>query len=587
MALDSIVLSNIVNELKLTLMGGRIDKIHQTEKEELTLTVRGGRVNHKLLLTANSSYPRLHLTTHNKVSPPTPPMFCMLLRKHLSSGKITDITMPHFERIVEFHIEAMGELGDKEHKKLIIEIMGRHSNIILTKEDYTIIDSIKHIASDKSSVRVVLPGRPYVYPPNQDKLNPRLLTYATFEAKIKASTLPLVKALYTSFTGLSPLFAKEVCFQAGIDPETVLATCEASVLKACFDTLMQLLEVVAEGTYTPCLYLDDQGLPIDFYSLPLTVLDHAEYKPFASPSELLAYYYHDRSERFVVSQKTADIKKLILNFIDRTLRKQAIQEKALQESETCETFKIYGELITAYSYQIPPRSKNFVTQNYYEEPYAEINIPLDADLTAIENAQRYFKRYSKAKRTSIAAKEQLLIIREDLDYLQSVLLSLDLLQTPQDIDGLRQELVDMGYLKKRKAKGPKTQKVKVPYMLYQSSSGLPIYVGKNNYQNDELTMKFARSNDLWLHIKEGPGSHVIVRAQDQEPIDDISIIEAAMLAAHFSSGKHSSNVPIDYTFKKFVKKVPNAKPGMVIYTNFKTAYVTPEEAFLKTLSQDI
>ncbi|MGL5676673.1 MAG: Rqc2 family fibronectin-binding protein, partial [Cellulosilyticaceae bacterium] len=282
--------------------------------------------------------------------------------------------------------------------------------------------------------------------------------------------------------------------------------------------------------------------------------------------------------------KTSDIKKLLLTFIDRAVRKQAIQQKAIEESMDCEQDKIFGELLTAYSYAVPMGSESFTTTNYYTEPFEDITIPLQKHLTAIENAQKYFKRYNKAKRTLVAAKDQLSLIEEDLNYLYSVLVSLDFLQTAEDIEGLKKELTDMGYLKKRKQKNMKAPKNPMPYMQFKSSTGYPIFVGKNNYQNDELTMKFAKATDLWLHIKDGPGSHVIVRLDHQEEIDDGTLVEAALIAAYYSKGKFGSNVAIDYTLKKNVKKIPNAKPGMVIYNHFNTIYVTPDEPFIKKLA---
>ena len=338
------------------------------------------------------------------------------------------------------------------------------------------------------------------------------------------------------------------------------------------------------GDFSPTIYLDDNGLPLDFYTLPLMIYSTHPKQAFTTISEMLEYYYFEKSTRFNVAQKTADIKKLIHNFLERNVRKKHIQEKALEESAHKELYKIYGELLTAYAHQVPVQSESFTTMNYYEEPYEDITIPLNPRKTAIQNAQNYFKLYNKAKRTEIAAKEQLTVIEEDLAYLQSVLLSLDFLETKEDIAQLRAELIEMGYLKKRKGTSKNKQNKKVlPYMQFKASSGHIIYVGKNNYQNDELTMKFAKGNDMWLHIKSGPGSHVIIKAEDQEGFSEQTLLEAATLAAYYSSGKQSSGVPIDYTLKKYVKKVPNAKPGMVIYTNFKTLYVTPTEAFVKTL----
>lgn len=584
MALDGLVLANIVSELKNTLIGGRIDKIYQIEKEDILLTIRNNGVTHKLLLTANSNYPRLHLSTLAKNPSQDPPMFCMLMRKHLGGGKLLHIIQPDLERIVEFHIEATNELGDKETKKLIIEIMGRHSNIILTKENDVILDSIKHISNDKSSVREILPNRLYQRPPHNEKLNPLTISEDSFMDKLKATDLPLFKGLYMNFNGLSPMICHEICHNAGVSSETSTFAASPHDYTNLFSSFMTTLDAIHTEAFSPILYKDASEIPQDFYCLPVTLYKDLTAEPYPSMSELLEYYFFEKSTRFNVAQKTGDIKKLIHNFIDRSIRKKAIQEKALEECSHKELYKIYGELLTAYAHQIPPQANHFTTLNYYTEPYEEITIPLETNKTAIQNAQAYFKLYNKAKRTELAATAQLASIKEDLDYLASILLSLDLLETKEDIAELRSELVQMGYLKKKKSSKKELRpKKQLPYLHFKSSKGHDIYVGKNNYQNDELTIKFAKANDLWLHIKDGPGSHVIVKHLDTAPIDEDVILEAATLAAYHSSGKMSSHVPIDYTLRKNVKKVPNAKPGMVIYTHFKTLFVTPTETFVKKL----
>ncbi|MGL4363195.1 MAG: Rqc2 family fibronectin-binding protein [Cellulosilyticaceae bacterium] len=583
MALDGVVLSNIVHELNSTLIGGRIDKIYQPEKEEMIFTIRSGRENFRLLLTANSSYPRIHFTEKTKASPASPPMFCMLLRKHLISGKILAIHQPDFERIVRIDLEAQNELGDKEAKCLIIEIMGRHSNIILTKKDGTIIDSIKHISLDKSSVRAILPGKNYTAPPSQNKHNPLLVDETMFKSYLLKENTPFPKVLYTTFSGLSPLISTELSLPLGDTNDLTPNDLSSSQWKLLWDNFYNLILRIKNGNFSPIIYKTTDGDPVDFYSVPLSLFPDKTATPFTSISSLLENYYFDRSTHFIVSQKTSDIKKIITTFIDRAKRKQTLQQKAITESHNCAQDKIYGELLTAYSYSVPAGSTVFTTTNYYKEPYETMDIPLDPLLSAIENAQRYFKRYNKSKRTLVAATAQLKVIEEDLNYLNSVLTSLDFLETPEDILGLRQELVDMGYLKKRKQKGPKPQKNAIPYMRFKSTTGVMIYVGKNNYQNDELTMKFANSRDLWLHIKDGPGSHVIVRL-DNQTVDDTTLIEAAQIAAYYSNAKHGSNVAIDYTEKKNVKKIPGAKPGLVTYQNFKTIYVTPTMHFVKSLS---
>lgn len=584
MALDGIVLASVTDELSDKLLGGRIDKIYQPQKDELLVTVRSNSKNYKVLFCSNSSYPRVHLSELTQNSSAAPPMFCMLLRKHLSGGKIVAITQPCFERIVEFHIEATNELGDKENKKLIIEIMGRHSNIILTRADNLILDSVTHVAADKSSIRHILPGKTYIYPPNQKKLSPLDATFETFKEALMATSEKCFKSIYFSYSGFSPLIAHELCLKAGIDSETpISALSEAELLKL-YDVFDHMMSQIKMHQYEPCLYYDETHLPSEFYAFPLLGHSSLSYDAYTSPSLLIEQYYHEKSNRFVVSQKTSDLKKLLLTFIDRNLRKKAIQENAIEESIHHESYKVYGELITAYSYSIESGSEAFTTLNYYTEPYEEMTIPLEAKLTPIENAQKYFKLYSKAKRTMVAAKEQLTHIDEELNYLQSVLVSLDILETQEDIDGLRSELTDMGYLKKKRLQGKKKPiKNPMPFMTFKSSTGHVIYVGKNNYQNDELTIKFAKNHDLWLHIKDGPGSHVIVRLEPNEELQDTTLLEAATLAAFYSKGKCSSNVPIDYTLRKNVKKIPHAKPGMVIYNAFKTIYVTPEESFIKTL----
>lgn len=582
MALDGLVLANVVHELNTELIGGRIDKIHQIEKEDILITIRNQGNSYKLLLTANSNYPRLHLSTLAKNNNTEPPMFCMLLRKHLGGGKLLGITQPDMERIVTLSIEATNELGDKEVKLLTIEIMGRHSNIILMKQDGTIIDSIKHISSDKSSIREVLPNRTYSRPPSQDKLSPLHLTQKAFTAKLVEKDTALFKGLYTSFNGLSPAFATALCFDAQLDRDLPISKVTAEQLQILYTHFTAAFNRVQSGDFSPTLYLNEQEVPSDFYCFKLSIFNHTLQKAYDSISQLLEYFYFERSTHFNVSQKTGDIKKLLHNFLDRAVRKQQIQEKALEESARKDEYKICGELLTAYVHQVPPKAESFTTLNYYTEAYEEISIPLDVNLNAIENAQNYYKLYNKAKRTELAALEQLTIIEEDIKYLQSVLLSLDLLETKEDIAELRSELIEMGYLKKRKGtQKNKSNKKDLPFLHFKSSQGHDIYVGKNNYQNDALTMKFAKPNDLWLHIKDGPGSHVIIKHLEGKPINEDIILEGAILAAYHSSGKMSSHVPIDYTYKKNVKKVPNAKPGMVIYTNFKTLYVTPTESFVK------
>ncbi|ONI43052.1 hypothetical protein AN640_06885 [Candidatus Epulonipiscium fishelsonii] len=581
--LDGIVLSNIINELKQTLLGGRIDKIYQPEKEELLIAIRNNRTKHKLVLNAHSYYPRLNLSTLTENKSESPPMFCMLLRKHLIGGKIIDIFQPNFERIVEIDIEAVNELGDRENKKLILEIMGRHSNLIFTNEYYTIIDSIKHISYDKSSLRPILPNYKYVYPSNQNKLNPLSASKEEFIEQVKTKNIPLFKSIYTSYNGISPVIAQEICLKANFKEDKPSSSFTLAELEQLFNSFNNIMKNVKNATYSPILYTDKEELPVEFYSFPLELYQNLNQQLYTSISELVELYIYKKNQRFTIAQKTSDIRKLVQNFIDRAKRKQALQQKAIEDTELNELYKIYGEIITSYSYSITQNADSFTTQNYYIEPYEDITIPLDPKKTAIENAQAYFKIYNKTKRTFVAATEQLQIISEDLDYLNSVLVSLDILETEADILELRQELVQMGYLKKKAKHPKKLPKNSNPYMKYKTSSNLDVYIGKNNFQNDSLTMKYAKPNDMWFHIKDAPGSHVIVKVPHQYELTNQDLLECATLASYFSSSKHSSNVSIDYTLKKYIKKIPNAKPGMVIYTNFKTLVVTPNEKLVNDL----
>ncbi len=582
--LDGIVLANIISELRKEILGGRIEKIYQPEKEELMLVIRNNRKNKKLLLSSNSQYPRIVLSDQVKNQVDTPPMFCMFLRKHISGAKILNISQPNFERIVNIELEVKDDLGDISTKILILEIMGRHSNLILTikeEDKLRVLDSIKHISYDKSKVRPILPNYEYVYPPNQNKLNPLDVNKEQFAIAVSSQEGPIFKRIYQAFSGLSPLIASEICLKAEVDSNSSFISLEEmDKLHEVFDNVINHVKL---DTFLPVFYETADGTPVDYYSFELTIMSEYNKLYIGSISEVIEKFTHGKNQKYTISQKTSDIKKLILNFLDRTIRKQAIQNEALKQSEDSENYKIYGELITAYSYNIKKGDKSFVANNYYSENQDEVLIPLDPAKTPIENAQNYFKKYTKLKRTFVAAKEQLEIIKEDLAYLQSVLMSLDILENESDIVELRQELIEMGYLK-RKQKDPKKKvKNQAPYMKFRTSSGLDMYVGKNNYQNDELTMKFAKANDMWFHIKAGPGSHVIVKVPNGYELTKEDLYEGSMIAAYFSSGKNSSHVEIDYTTRKNIKKVPGAKPGMVLYYNFKSVTVTPTQKEMEKL----
>jgi len=576
MALDGIAISNIIDELKTKLLGGRVDKIYQPESDEIIISVRSLGKAYKLLITANASHPRLHLTEKNKSNPTQAPLFCMVLRKHLSSGKITNITQPNFERIINIHIESINELGDYSTKKLIVEIMGKHSNIILTDENNIILDSAKHISHEKSSVREVLPGKPYSSPPS-DKINTLLLDEENFKKSIKnKKTKKLQNLIYESYNGISPSFASEICFRANLDSSDNVSSTSENDLKKLYTEFKNIIEDIKERNFSPEAIYSEKNKLFDFSPMEMRQYGDLKKQSFSSISDLLEFFYTEKDIQYRINQKSQDLKKIINHNIERCVKKKDIQSKTLKEISNRDKLRLYGELITANVYSIPKGANSFTTQNFYDENLSEITIPLDTTLTPSENAQKYFKQYNKEKRTFIALQTQIKQNNEELEYLEGILTSVQTSTDEQDIKEIRQELYEQGLIKKLKRTKGKTKPIKSKPLHYISSDGFNIYVGKNNHQNDTLTLKLAKSNDMWFHTKQIPGSHVIV-VSDGKEIPNTTLNEAALLAAFYSKGKNSALVPVDYTQKKFVKKPSKAKPGMVIYETNKTAYITPTE----------
>lgn len=582
MAFDGIVIANVIHELRETLLNGRINKIAQPEKDELILTVKGqAREQYKLLLSAGAGLPLIYLTGNSKPSPMTAPNFCMLLRKHLNSAKIIDITQPGLERIVNFKLEHMDEMGDLRIKYLIIELMGKHSNIIFCDENMVILDSIKRINQFVSSVREVLPGRNYFIPATTEKYDPLTITYDTFRDIVLKKPIPIGKALYNSLTGISPLLANEICCRASIDsgdPTEVLS--EAAGLHL-YNNLKRLMEEVKTASFQPNIVAKD-GVPIEFSSVALTCYSNHEIQPFDSISALLEAFYAAKSSVTRIRQKSADLRKIVSNAIDRTGKKYDLQRKQLQDTEKRDKYKVYGELITTYGYGLEQGAKALNTINYYNNE--EISIPLDPTISPLDNAKHYFEKYNKLKRTYDALTTQLQDTSEELIHLESIKTALDIAVEEDDLAALKQELTEYGYIKRRFTSGSKKLEkkanakkshVKSKPFHYISSDGYHIYVGKNNFQNDELTFQFAEGGDWWFHAKKMAGSHVIIKAGGSE-LPDRTFEEAARLAAYYSSGRDSEKVEIDYTLKKNVKKPSGGKPGFVIYyTNY--SMVTPTD----------
>lgn len=566
MALDGLVISNIVNELNGCLTGGRINKIYQPENDEIILSVKNNRENYKLLLSASATLPLAYLTEETKQNPMTAPNFCMLLRKHLNGGKILNITQPDFERIINIEIEHLNDMGDVCQKILIIELMGKHSNIIFTQPDGMIIDSIKHISLNTSSVREVLPGRQYFIPKTQEKYNPLVVTEEMF-MKILEKPLPAAKALYLSLTGISPLIAEELCYQASIDSSVSTAALSESEKIHLYHRFIHFTEDIREGKYAPNIVYKGKE-PVEFSSVPLTCYGELSAASFDSISKLLETYYAAKNSITRIRQKSVDLRKVVGTALDRSRKKYELQLKQMKDTEKKDKYKIYGEMIHTYGYELEDGAKSLTCLNYYTNE--EITVPLDPQLSSLENARKYFEKYNKLKRTYDALSKYIVETKNEISHLESISASLDIALLEEDLVQLKEELMDYGYIKRKYSGKNGNKKIKItskPFH-YISSDGFHIYVGKNNFQNEDLTFKFATGGDWWFHAKGIPGSHVILKTNGQE-VPDTTFEQAARLAAYYSKGKNAQKVEIDYSEKKNIKKPNGGKPGFVIYhTNY-------------------
>ena len=562
MAFDGIVIANLVHDLNEKVINGRISKIAQPEKDELLLTIKGNRENLRLLLSANASLPLLYFTDNNKPSPMTAPNFCMLLRKHIANGRILSVTQPGFERIVRFEIEHLDELGDLRRKFLVVELMGKHSNIIFCDENNRILDSIKHISAQISSVREVLPGRDWFIPHSGEKKDPLTVSAEDFKALISATPQPLQKALYMGLTGLSPVTAAEICHLASLDGDISANSFSEAELTHLFHAFSWVMEDIREGHFSPNIVYQGEK-PVEFSSIPLTMLEGDGFRrvDYSSVSELLERYYSEKNTVSRIHQKSVDLRKIVGNALERTSRKLDLQRKQLKATEKREKFRIYGELLNTYGYGLTGGEKELRCLNYYDN--TEVTIPLDPTMSPQENAKKYFDKYNKQKRTFEAVTEQLSQTSAELAHLESINTSLDIARLEEDLVQIREELAEFGYVKKHYTGGKKPKITSRPYH-YLSSDGFHIYVGKNNYQNEELTFKVANGGDWWFHAKGIPGSHVIVKTEGKE-LPDRVFEEAGALAAYYSKGRSNPKVEVDYIQRKSLKKVPGAAPGFVVY----------------------
>jgi len=591
MALDGLVVRAVVHELQ-RLVGGRVNKIHQPNDHDLVWHIRAGGTGERLLISASANFPRVHLTRRTFANPQEAPMFCMLMRKHCEGGVIEAISQVGLERIVHIDVRQRDELGDIAVKRVVVELMGRHSNIILTDpKTGLILDGIRHVTPAISSHRVVLPGSRYVNPPEQGKLNPLGVTEQAFferwQTDPPAAFGETAAWLVRTFQGLSPLAAAEIVHRSAADRHQEARDQAAPPSQdagepngqAVFAALRDYMKRAAAHEYFPHIVEMEDAQKSVFSVFPLT---HAAgtVRPFASVSECVETYYGDKAERDAVKQKTNDLLRLLLNEKSKNEKKLEKLRQTLEEAQKADKWRIYGELLTAHLHELQRGDTQANVVNYYDEAQPVVSIPLDPQLTPAENAQRYFKKYTKSKNSLTAATEQIEAAKAEIAYLDTLLAQLDTASL-SDVEEMREELEAGGYLRRRGGRTDKRKKSAPPRLEgYLSSEGAEIYVGKNNTQNDYLTMRFANGSDTWLHAKDMPGSHVVIRGRD---FGDATLEEAAMIAAYYSKGRQSGRVPVDWTLVRHVRKPNGAKPGFVIYDHQKTVVVTPDEQRIRQL----
>lgn len=562
----------IARQLDAKLTGGKIEKIYQPEADEIIIYIHSGKENYMLYISSNSSHARMHLITKKDSNPQNPMGFCMLLRKHLQGGRITGIQQKDSERIIEISVDTINELGFSINKKLIVEIMGKHSNIIVVDvASNKIIDSIKRISIDVNRYRQLLPGQQYLYPPTQEKISYYEITEEDFEKLDQLNPEGISKALVKQIQGISPSISDQVVFESGLQDFDAQ---EKSNSYKLFHTLSHMATQINTGDYKPRVYLDENQVPVDFHIFPLHSLSESyEELIFDDVSETTAYYYAHKNSSNRVRQKSSDLERAVTTSLDKLyLKKQRLSEDLLK-AENSDVYRLYGELLTANFHQMKQGDETVSVLNYYDNTM--VKIPLDPRFSPSQNAQRYYKKYSKAK-TAITEKQiQLEETNKDIAYLESNLSYIENATSIDEIEELRQELIEGGYLRKRKNNFKPSKSKPVPYS-YQTSDGFRVLVGRNNKENDILTFKTADRKDIWFHTKDIPGSHAILFT-DGKQATETAIFETAALAAYHSKARSSENVPVDYTQVRHVKKPSGAKPGMVIFTDNKTVYVNPSD----------
>lgn len=593
MALDGALLRQIKHELEGCLIGSRVDKIHQFSREEMVFVLRlrepaaDGARSAKLYLSAGADSPRLHLTSSSFENPKSPPMFCMLMRKHLGSAKLLEIRQVGLDRILHLIFETRNEMGDLIELTVAIEIMGRHSNIILIDENGRVIDSIKRIDDTMSSVRPILPGVRYTLPPAQDKLDLITSTPEQIEQRlIEGKDTPLSKALLAAVQGVSPIVCREVANYVFVGDDRVISEMTPDHFDRLRFFLSRVILMARDYTGTPTSVIDSRKKPMDFSFLDIHQYGGSMFtRTYDSYNQLLDDFYTQRDNIQRMRHRSSDLLKVLANTADRIARKLSLQQKELADCSDRETWKIYGDLISANLYSIQKGDRTARLINFYDEALSEVVIPLDPRKTPAQNAQKYYGEYRKADTAEKKLRELIEEGQQEAVYIDSVFDALTRAQTNDELTAIRAELAEQGYLRKKGSAAKKGKEPKLAPKRYRSDDGFTILVGRNNVQNDQLTLKEARGRDYWFHTKNIPGSHTIVVSDGQE-VPDSTLHQAAILAAVNSKAAESSQVPVDYTLIKNVKKPRGAKPGMVIYVSYQTAYVTPDLELEKRLAID-
>ncbi len=588
MPFDGIIIRAVTKEMNSEIVNARIDKIYQPEKDEIVFSLRYARAGSiRMLISANARWARMHITTSKKENPAVPPSFCMLLRKYLEGGKIKEIKQVDFERIVHIKIEALDDFREWKTKLLICEFMGRHSNIILVNpETNLIVDAIKKYGSELSSYREVLPGKKYKFPPSQGKFNPLQTDFEDFAQAMwkQGENKTLADSLFSVYSGVSPFSARELCAVNGLNPDMPVEQSGEYELSRLYKGFKNLLEKIDEKNIHPVI-LYENNEAVELAPFLLSNLSSAQrYTEFASMNAACDCYYEEKINKLKLETIRSNLSRNIKGFLEKAYKKKFLQEGDMLKARENEKYRLWGELITAYAHQLKKGEKEAVLNDFYTG--GQSIVKLDPRYTPIQNAQRYFKKYEKSRKALKHLEKLTAKTQQEIDYLESVMVAIKQAEHLVELNEIIEELEKEGYVKERSRRSQSKQGKSSP-RRFISSDGLEILVGKNNTQNDLLTLKQARSHDLWLHTKDIPGSHVILKMQKNTgsiyDVPDSSLEEAAALAAYFSKARQSDKVPVDYTFRANVRKPAGTKPGMVIYDNYWTITVNPNSEILTKL----